>query len=218
MQPSTSDESPGTRLIAGQSRLGPLESPPNGEESRLMSTRPLERRLADRRRCGARVTRGHKGRPDLTPRPREALWVTARLIDGDVLQVADGTVHFRPLCPTARWHQATPRQVVGQRRKTGPRGGSRPRGQAAPAPARASAREWDSERELLNSPGNNTPPSSDPNSRSSVAITSRAPAGSCSHRNAQRPPTAHASRVLAPRRLARGARISAQSPKRSRVA
>ncbi len=44
-----------------------------------------------------------------------------RLIYGEVLEISDGTVSFRPLCPAAGWHSATSRQVVGHWRKAGRR-------------------------------------------------------------------------------------------------
>jgi len=49
-----------------------------------------------------------------------------RLIYGEVLEVADGTVRIRPLCPAAGWHRATARQVVGHWLKTGRRAGAEP--------------------------------------------------------------------------------------------
>ena len=47
--------------------------------------------------------------------------VKDRLIYGEVLEITDGTVRMRPLCPGAGWHRATARQVVGHWRKTGRR-------------------------------------------------------------------------------------------------
>jgi hypothetical protein len=44
-----------------------------------------------------------------------------RLIYGEVLEIVDGNVRIRPLCPAAGWHRATARQVVGRWRKTGRR-------------------------------------------------------------------------------------------------
>jgi hypothetical protein len=36
-----------------------------------------------------------------------------RVVYGELLEVADRIVHFRPLSPAAGWHHATARQVVG---------------------------------------------------------------------------------------------------------
>ena len=51
--------------------------------------------------------------------------VKGRVIYGEVLEVTDGAVRFRPLCPAAGWHSATARQIVGHWRKAGRRGGGR---------------------------------------------------------------------------------------------
>lgn len=48
--------------------------------------------------------------------------VKDRLIYGEVLEISDGTVRIRPLCPAGGWHRATARQVVGHWRKSGRRG------------------------------------------------------------------------------------------------
>ena len=47
--------------------------------------------------------------------------VKDRLIYGEVLEISEGTVRIRPLCPAAGWHRATARQVVGHWRKIGRR-------------------------------------------------------------------------------------------------
>jgi hypothetical protein len=52
--------------------------------------------------------------------------VKDRLIYGEVLEVSDGTVHIRPLCPAGGWHRASARQVVGHWRKAGRRRGAEP--------------------------------------------------------------------------------------------
>lgn len=62
--------------------------------------------------------------------------VKDRLIYGEVPEISDGTVRFRPLCPAAGWHRATARQVVGHWRKTGRRGAGGPGGpESAPSSA-----------------------------------------------------------------------------------
>jgi len=60
--------------------------------------------------------------------------VKGRLIYGEVLEVSDGTVRIRPLCPAAGWHRASARQVVGHWRKTGHRRAAEPG--ELPAPPR----------------------------------------------------------------------------------
>lgn len=52
--------------------------------------------------------------------------VKDRLIYGEVLEITDGTVRIRPLCPAAGWHRATARQVVGHWRKAGRRAAAEP--------------------------------------------------------------------------------------------
>jgi len=47
--------------------------------------------------------------------------VKGRSIYGEVEQVTDGIVHFRPLCPAAGWRHASAREVIGHWRKTGQR-------------------------------------------------------------------------------------------------
>jgi hypothetical protein len=46
--------------------------------------------------------------------------IKGRSVYGEVLEVAEGQVRFRPLCPAAGWHRAGAREVVGHWRKTGP--------------------------------------------------------------------------------------------------
>jgi len=58
------------------------------------------------------------------------LRVKDRVLYGEVLEVADGIVRFRPLSPAAGWHRATARQVVGHWRKAGRRETSRTTSQA----------------------------------------------------------------------------------------
>jgi hypothetical protein len=43
---------------------------------------------------------------------------------GEVTEVKDGTVYFRPLCPATGWRHASAHEVVGHWRKAGRRGGS----------------------------------------------------------------------------------------------
>ena len=47
--------------------------------------------------------------------------IKGRSLWGEVTEVKDGLVYFRPLCPAAGWHRATARQVVGHWRKAGRR-------------------------------------------------------------------------------------------------
>lgn len=64
--------------------------------------------------------------------------VKGRLIYGEVVEISDGSVRMRPLCPAAGWHRATARQVVGHWRKTGRRATAEP----GPPPAQpASAQQ-----------------------------------------------------------------------------
>jgi hypothetical protein len=41
---------------------------------------------------------------------------------GEVTEIRDGTVYFRPLCPATGWRQASAREIVGHWRKAGHRG------------------------------------------------------------------------------------------------
>jgi hypothetical protein len=68
----------------------------------------------------------------IQPQDLVQLRVKDRVVYGEVLEVADGIVRFRPLCPAAGWHRATARQVVGHWRKAG-RGTSN--GTTSPTPA-----------------------------------------------------------------------------------
>jgi hypothetical protein len=45
------------------------------------------------------------------------LAIKGRDVYGEVTEVKNGFVYFRPLCPAAGWHRATARQVVGHWRK-----------------------------------------------------------------------------------------------------
>ena len=47
--------------------------------------------------------------------------IKGRSVYGEVLEVTDGRVHFRPLCPAAGWHRATAHQIVSHWRRTGHR-------------------------------------------------------------------------------------------------
>ena len=47
--------------------------------------------------------------------------IKGRSVYGEVLEVTDGRVHFRPLCPAAGWHHATAREIVSHWRRTGQR-------------------------------------------------------------------------------------------------
>ena len=49
----------------------------------------------------------------IQPQDLVKLKIKDRLLYGEVLEVVDGVVRFRPLCPAAGWHRATARQVVG---------------------------------------------------------------------------------------------------------
>jgi hypothetical protein len=40
---------------------------------------------------------------------------------GEVTEIKDGTVYFRPLCPATGWRHASAREVVGHWRKAGRR-------------------------------------------------------------------------------------------------
>ena len=65
------------------------------------------------------------------------LAIKGRDVYGEVSEVKDDVVYFRPLCPAAGWHRATARQVIGRWRKAGRRAGGRTDDQdAAAAPAR----------------------------------------------------------------------------------
>jgi hypothetical protein len=41
---------------------------------------------------------------------------------GEVTEIKEGTVFFRPLCPATGWRHASAREIVGHWRKTGRRG------------------------------------------------------------------------------------------------
>ena len=59
----------------------------------------------------------------IQPQDLVKLRIKDRVLYGEVLEVADGIVRFRPLCPAAGWHRAAARQVVGHWRKVGRRSG-----------------------------------------------------------------------------------------------
>ena len=47
--------------------------------------------------------------------------IKGRSVYGEVLEITDGQVNFRPLCPAAGWRHATAREITGHWRKTGRR-------------------------------------------------------------------------------------------------
>ncbi len=49
--------------------------------------------------------------------------IKGRSVYGEVVEVTDGRVNFRPLCPAAGWHHATAREIVSHWRRTGHRTG-----------------------------------------------------------------------------------------------
>jgi len=49
--------------------------------------------------------------------------VRGRTVWGEVLEVKDGVVYFRPISPAAGWRHASAREIVGHWRKTGGRRG-----------------------------------------------------------------------------------------------
>jgi hypothetical protein len=69
----------------------------------------------------------------ITPHDLVKIRVKDRVIYGEVLDIADGVVRFRPLCPAAGWHSATARQVVGHWRKVGRRGEGQRDGREPPS-------------------------------------------------------------------------------------
>jgi hypothetical protein len=60
--------------------------------------------------------------------------VKGRSIYGEVLEITDSQVNFRPLCPGAGWRHATAREIVAHWRKTGRRGRSDPEVQPSAVP------------------------------------------------------------------------------------
>jgi hypothetical protein len=73
----------------------------------------------------------------IQPQDLVRLRIKERVVYREVLDVADGIVRFRPLCPAAGWHRATARQVVGHWRKAGRRTSSKTMSQrqwASPSP------------------------------------------------------------------------------------
>lgn len=71
----------------------------------------------------------------ITPQDLVKVRVKDRVIYGEVLDVTDGVVRFRPLCPAAGWHSATARQVVGHWRNVGRREGGDGDGREPPPAA-----------------------------------------------------------------------------------
>lgn len=65
--------------------------------------------------------------------------IGGRRIYGEVSEITDGVVHFRPITPAAGWRHAGPRQILAHWRKTG-----RPR----PAGEVAVGAEDDEQRQL----------------------------------------------------------------------
>ena len=59
----------------------------------------------------------------IQPQDLVKLRIKDRVLYGEVLEVADGIVRFRPLCPAAGWHRAAARQVVEHWHKVGRRNG-----------------------------------------------------------------------------------------------
>jgi hypothetical protein len=59
---------------------------------------------------------------NLTPGDLVLVRVKGRSIYGEVEEITDGIVHFRPLCPAAGWRHANAREVVSHWRKAGRRG------------------------------------------------------------------------------------------------
>ena len=51
--------------------------------------------------------------------------IKGRRLYGEVTEVTDGRVYFRPLCPGAGWRHAAAREVIGHWRKTGSRAATR---------------------------------------------------------------------------------------------
>jgi hypothetical protein len=47
--------------------------------------------------------------------------IKGRSVYGEVLEITDGQVNFRPLCPAAGWRHANARDIVAHWRKTGRR-------------------------------------------------------------------------------------------------
>jgi hypothetical protein len=45
--------------------------------------------------------------------------IKGRSVYGEVLEITDGQVSFRPLCPAAGWRHASARQIVAHWRKSG---------------------------------------------------------------------------------------------------
>ena len=48
--------------------------------------------------------------------------IKGRTVWGEVTEIKDGVVYFRPLCPGTGWRHATAREIVGHWRKAGRRG------------------------------------------------------------------------------------------------
>ena len=52
---------------------------------------------------------------------------------GEVTEIRDGTVYFRPLCPATGWRHASAREIVGHWRKAARRGAGPGDGPETPA-------------------------------------------------------------------------------------
>ena len=52
---------------------------------------------------------------------------------GEVTEITNGIVYFRPLCPATGWRHASAREIVGHWRKTGRRGAGSDDGAEMPA-------------------------------------------------------------------------------------
>jgi hypothetical protein len=57
----------------------------------------------------------------LSPGDLVKLAIKGRHLYGEVTEVKDGVVFFRPLCPGAGWRHASAREVIGHWRKSGRR-------------------------------------------------------------------------------------------------
>ncbi|MFZ1993708.1 MAG: hypothetical protein WAU75_06330 [Solirubrobacteraceae bacterium] len=62
--------------------------------------------------------------------------IKGRVVYGEVLQIVDGVVHFRPLSPAAGWRHATAHEITAHWRKARRRSTSENEDDASPQPAR----------------------------------------------------------------------------------
>jgi hypothetical protein len=62
--------------------------------------------------------------------------IKGRSVYGEVLEITDGQVNFRPLCPAAGWRHATAREIMGHWRKTGRRAAGAELAEESPRPPR----------------------------------------------------------------------------------